>query len=150
MTTYILILVLTSTVQIPGFATMEDCQAAGNAAQAAVQGTWVPYLKKERLWRQYVCKLQELESRGVGKPMLVHLEKLRTQVAECEMIRDLATDQGKRRVVRETCRPLPRAGRRNRARDLRLNARTSRHCTSRKDARCSVGKGSLGGFGRGG
>jgi len=47
MTTYILVLVLTSTVQIPGFATMEDCQAAGNAAQAAVQGTWVPYLKKE-------------------------------------------------------------------------------------------------------
>jgi hypothetical protein len=47
MTTYMLVLVLTSTVQIPGFASMADCQAAGNAAQAAVQGTWVPYLKKE-------------------------------------------------------------------------------------------------------
>ena len=28
--------------------------------------------------------------------MLAHLEKLRVQVAECEMIRDLATDPAKR------------------------------------------------------
>jgi hypothetical protein len=30
--------------------------------------------------------------------MLAHLEKLRVQVAECEMIRDLATDPAKREL----------------------------------------------------
>ena len=30
------------------------------------------------------------------KDMTAHLEKLRTQIAECEMIRDLATDPKKR------------------------------------------------------
>ena len=32
------------------------------------------------------------------KDMQTHLEKLRTQIAECEMIRDLATDQKKREL----------------------------------------------------
>jgi hypothetical protein len=32
------------------------------------------------------------------KDMQVHLEKLRVQVAECEMIRDLATDAKKREL----------------------------------------------------
>ena len=30
--------------------------------------------------------------------MLAHLEKLRVQIAECEMIRDLATDPAKREL----------------------------------------------------
>ena len=30
--------------------------------------------------------------------MQAHLEKLRTQLAECELIRDLATDAGKREL----------------------------------------------------
>jgi len=30
--------------------------------------------------------------------MQAHLEKLRTQLAECELIRDLATDPGKREL----------------------------------------------------
>jgi hypothetical protein len=30
------------------------------------------------------------------KDMRTHLEKLRVQISECEMIRDLATDPGKR------------------------------------------------------
>ena len=30
------------------------------------------------------------------KDMQTHLEKLRTQIAECELIRDLATDRAKR------------------------------------------------------
>ena len=32
------------------------------------------------------------------KDMQAHLEKLRTQIAECEMIRDLATDHKKREL----------------------------------------------------
>jgi len=32
------------------------------------------------------------------KDMQAHLEKLRTQIAECELIRDLATDKGKREL----------------------------------------------------
>ena len=32
------------------------------------------------------------------RDMIAHLEKLRTQVAECEMIRDLATDRAKREL----------------------------------------------------
>ena len=32
------------------------------------------------------------------KDMRAHLEKLRTQVAECELIRDLTTDKAKREV----------------------------------------------------
>ena len=32
------------------------------------------------------------------KDMQAHLEKLRVQVAECEMIRDLATDRKKREL----------------------------------------------------
>jgi hypothetical protein len=32
------------------------------------------------------------------RDMQTHLEKLRVQVAECEMIRDLATDKGKREL----------------------------------------------------
>jgi hypothetical protein len=32
------------------------------------------------------------------KDMLAHLEKLRVQIAECEMIRDLATDRKKREL----------------------------------------------------
>jgi len=32
------------------------------------------------------------------KDMQAHLEKLRTQIAECEMIRDLATDPKKREL----------------------------------------------------
>lgn len=32
------------------------------------------------------------------KDMQAHLEKLRTQVAECELIRDLATDPKKREL----------------------------------------------------
>ncbi|MGY8685926.1 hypothetical protein Q2941_50810 [Bradyrhizobium sp. UFLA05-153] len=32
------------------------------------------------------------------KDMQAHLEMLRTQIAECEMIRDLATDQKKREL----------------------------------------------------
>ena len=32
------------------------------------------------------------------KDMQAHLEKLRVQVAECEMIRDLATDPAKRKL----------------------------------------------------
>jgi len=32
------------------------------------------------------------------KDMQAHLEKLRTQVAECELIRDLATDKAKREL----------------------------------------------------
>jgi hypothetical protein len=32
------------------------------------------------------------------KDMRTHLEKLRVQAAECEMIRDLATDKGKREM----------------------------------------------------
>ena len=32
------------------------------------------------------------------RDMQTHLEKLRTQVAECELIRDLATDQAKREL----------------------------------------------------
>ncbi|HEY3852212.1 MAG TPA: hypothetical protein VGL87_14645 [Steroidobacteraceae bacterium] len=32
------------------------------------------------------------------KDMRTHLEKLRTQVAECELIRDLATDRAKREL----------------------------------------------------
>lgn len=32
------------------------------------------------------------------KDMRTHLEKLRTQVAECELIRDLATDKTKREL----------------------------------------------------
>jgi hypothetical protein len=32
------------------------------------------------------------------KDMQAHLEKLRAQVAECELIRDLATDQAKREL----------------------------------------------------
>lgn len=35
---------------------------------------------------------------GAMKDMKAHLEKLRTQVAECEMIRDLATDPEKREL----------------------------------------------------
>jgi hypothetical protein len=34
------------------------------------------------------------------KDMQVHLEKLRTQIAECEMIRDLATDPEKRELFK--------------------------------------------------
>lgn len=32
------------------------------------------------------------------RDMRTHLEKLRTQVAECELIRDLATDRAKREL----------------------------------------------------
>jgi hypothetical protein len=32
------------------------------------------------------------------KDMLAHLERLRVQTAECEMIRDLATDRAKREM----------------------------------------------------
>ena len=43
--------------------------------------------------------------------MLAHLEKLRVQVAECEMIRDLATDPVKRAPFTKACRALQSAGR---------------------------------------
>ena len=35
---------------------------------------------------------------GTRKDMLAHLETLRIQIAECEMIRDLATDPAKREL----------------------------------------------------
>ena len=38
------------------------------------------------------------------KDMQLHLEKLRTQAAECEMIRDLATDKTKRELFAELAR----------------------------------------------
>jgi uncharacterized protein YicC (UPF0701 family) len=42
---------------------------------------------------------KERSSEGtVMQDMLPHLEKLREQVAECEMIRDLATDKAKREL----------------------------------------------------
>jgi hypothetical protein len=38
------------------------------------------------------------EARRPMKDMQTHLERLRVQVAECEMIRDLATDEKKRQL----------------------------------------------------
>jgi hypothetical protein len=35
------------------------------------------------------------------KDMQTHLEKLRTQVVECELIRDLATDKAKRELFKQ-------------------------------------------------
>jgi len=35
------------------------------------------------------------------KDMQMHLEKLRTQVVECELIRDLATDKAKRELFKQ-------------------------------------------------
>jgi hypothetical protein len=35
------------------------------------------------------------------KDMQVHLEKLRLQIAECELIRDLATDKAKRELFKK-------------------------------------------------
>ena len=43
------------------------------------------------------------------KDMQVRLEKLRTDAAECALIRDLATDPKKAGAVRETCGALDRA-----------------------------------------
>ena len=43
--------------------------------------------------------------------MLAHLETLQVQIAECEMIRDLATDPVKRAPFTKACRALQSAGR---------------------------------------
>ena len=40
------------------------------------------------------------------KDMRIHLEKLRAQVAECELIRDLATDKAKRELFNRTAEHL--------------------------------------------
>jgi hypothetical protein len=48
------------------------------------------------------------------KDMKAHLEKLQAEVAECEMIRDLATEA---RAVRSPCGSPQRIGWRGRARD---------------------------------
>jgi hypothetical protein len=39
-----------------------------------------------------------LSRRGAMKDMQTYLEKLRVQIAECELIRDLATDKPKREL----------------------------------------------------
>ena len=43
--------------------------------------------------------------------MLAHLETLQVQIAECEMIHDLATDPVKRAPFTKACRALQSAGR---------------------------------------
>jgi hypothetical protein len=40
--------------------------------------------------------------------MREHFEKLQVQIAECEIIRDLATDTKKTRTVRQACGAPPR------------------------------------------
>jgi hypothetical protein len=42
--------------------------------------------------------IEALRDGGTMKDMQTHLEKLRVQISECELIRDLATDKAKREL----------------------------------------------------
>lgn len=72
----------------------------------ALPTTWHPERPKSSPYSPNIAPKQDRElgcsqqRNTVMRDMHKHLEKLRVQIAECEMIRDLASDPGKRELFR--------------------------------------------------